>query len=150
MQLDEPFPLEAIAPRVRRVILDEFQGHWPTVHEIAQISDRHWLATPGVGPGTLEAMRRITHPPRQPDDPNPPRLSDAALLDRLGSLRSSGGSRAPEDKNACNGKNRRSLPEPRPGVFRLRRLAFGATRESHKHGTLRSHPHRTRSVVGRA
>jgi hypothetical protein len=76
------------------VILDEFQGHWPTVHEIAQISDRHWLATPGVGPGTLEAMRRITHPPRQPDDANPPRLSDAALLDRPGSLRSSGRSRA--------------------------------------------------------
>jgi hypothetical protein len=95
MQLDEPFPLEAIAPRVRRVILNEFQGRWPTVHEIAQISDRHWLATPGVGPGTLEAMRRVTHPPRQPDDPNPPRLSDAGLLDRLGSSRrSSGGSRA--------------------------------------------------------
>jgi hypothetical protein len=70
MQLDEPFPLEAIAPRVRRVVLNEFQGHWPTVHEIAQISDRHWLATPGVGPGTL------------------------GLLDRPGSLRSSGGSRA--------------------------------------------------------
>jgi hypothetical protein len=95
MQLDEPFPLEAIAPRARRVILNEFQGHWPTVHEIAQISDRHWLATPGVGPGTLEAMRRITHSPRQQDDPNPPRLSDAGLLDRLGfSRRSSGGSRA--------------------------------------------------------
>jgi hypothetical protein len=95
MQLDEPFPLEALAPRVRRVILNEFQGHWPTVHEIAQISDRHWLATPGVGPGTLETMRRITHPPRQPDDPNSPRLSDAGLLDRLGSSRrSSGGSRA--------------------------------------------------------
>jgi hypothetical protein len=93
MQLDEPFPLEALAPRVRRVILNEFQGHWPTVHEIAQISDRHWLATPGVGPGTLETMRRITHPPRQPDDPNSPRLSDAALLDRPGSLRSSRGSR---------------------------------------------------------
>jgi hypothetical protein len=31
MQLDEPFPLEALAPRVRRVILDEFQGRWPTV-----------------------------------------------------------------------------------------------------------------------
>jgi hypothetical protein len=95
MQLDEPFPLEAIAPRVRRVILNEFQGHWPTVHEIAQISDRHWLATPGVGPGTLETMRRITHPPQQPDDPNPPRLSDAGLLDRPGSSRrSSGRSRA--------------------------------------------------------
>ena len=94
MQLDQPFPLEALAPRVRRVILDEFQGHRPTVHEIAQISDRHWLATPGVGPGTLEAMRRITHPPRQPDDPGSPRLSDAALLDRPGSLRTSGGSRA--------------------------------------------------------
>jgi hypothetical protein len=95
MQLDEPFPLEALAPWARRVILDEFQGHWPTVHEIAQISDQHWLATPGVGPGTLEAMRRITHPPHQPDDPNSPRFCDAALLDRLGaSGRSSGGSRA--------------------------------------------------------
>jgi hypothetical protein len=94
MRLDEPFPLEALAPRVRRVILNEFQGHWPTVHEIAQISDRHWLATPGVGPGTLEVMCRITHPPRQPDDPDPPRVSDAALLDRPGSLKSSGGSRA--------------------------------------------------------
>jgi hypothetical protein len=95
MQFEEPFPLEALAPRVRRVILDEFQGLWPTVHKIAQISDRHWLATPGIGPGTLKAMRRITHPPRQPDDPNPPRVSDAALLDRLGaSGRSSGGSRA--------------------------------------------------------
>jgi len=95
MQLDEPFPLEAIAPRVRRVILDEFQGLWPTVHEIAQISDRHWLATPGVGPGTLEAMRRITHRPQQQDAPNPPRVSDAGLLERLGSSRrSSGGSRA--------------------------------------------------------
>jgi hypothetical protein len=95
MQVDEPFPLEAIAPRVRRVILNEFQGHWPTVHEIAQISDRHWLATPGVGPGTLETMRRITHPPQQQDAPNPPRLSDAGLLDRPGSSgRSSGESRA--------------------------------------------------------
>ena len=150
MQLDEPFPLEAIAPRVRRVILDEFQGHWPTVHEIAQISDRHWLATPGVGPGTLEAMRRITHPPRQPDDPNPPRLSDAALLDPAWFFEEFRWIPRTEDKNACNGKNRRSLPEPKPGVFRLRRLAFGATRESHKHGTLHGHPHRTRSVVGRA
>jgi hypothetical protein len=95
MPLDEPFPFEAITPRVRRVILNEAQGRWLTVHEIAQISDRHWLATPGVGPGTLETMRSITHPPRQQDDPDQPRLSDAELLDGLGSCRrSSGGSRA--------------------------------------------------------
>ena len=95
MQLDEPSPLDAVAPQLRRVILGEFQGRWPTVHEIAEISDQHRLASPGVGPGTLEAMRRITHPPHQQDDPGSLRLSDAALLDRLeSSWMRSGGSRA--------------------------------------------------------
>ncbi|WP_262271941.1 hypothetical protein [Microvirga yunnanensis] len=76
MQLDELLPLDAVAPRVRRVILGEYQERWPTVHEIAQIPDRHWLATPGVGPGTLEVLRSITHPPHQQDDLGSPRPSD--------------------------------------------------------------------------
>ena len=60
MQLDERFPLEAIPPRVRGVLLREFQGRQPTVQEIAQILDRHWLATPGVGPSALDKLRSIT------------------------------------------------------------------------------------------
>ena len=83
VQLDEPVPFEAIPPRVRRVILNEFQGRWPSVHEIAQVSNRHWLATPGVGPTVLQQIRSITHLPQQQHDPNLPRLTDAELLDRL-------------------------------------------------------------------
>ena len=83
MQLDEPFPLKAIHPRVRSVLLNEFQGRWPTVREIAQISDRQWLATPGVGPTVLEQIRSIAHAPQQQDDSNLPQLTDAELLDRL-------------------------------------------------------------------
>jgi hypothetical protein len=41
MQQDEAFPLAVIPPRVRRAILREFQGRWPTVQEVAQIPDRH-------------------------------------------------------------------------------------------------------------
>ena len=83
MQLDEPFPLEAIPPRVRRVVLREFQGRQPTVQEIAQISDRHWLATPGVGPTALGKLRSIAHLPQQQNDPCRLRLTDAELLKRL-------------------------------------------------------------------
>ncbi len=82
MQLDEPFPLEPIPPRVARVVLREFQGRWPTVQEIAQISDRQWLATPGVGLSALEKLRSITHSPQQ-NDPGLPWLTDAELLKRL-------------------------------------------------------------------
>ena len=89
MQPDEPFPLEAIPSRVRTVVLREFQGRRPTVQEIAQISDRHWLATPGAGPTALAKLRsithRITHPPQQ-NDPGLPRLTDAELLKQLESL----------------------------------------------------------------
>ena len=83
MQLDEPVPFEAITPRVRRVILNEFQGRWPSVHEIAQVSNRHWLATPGVGPSVLQQIRSITHLPQQQLDSDRPRFTDAELLDRL-------------------------------------------------------------------
>jgi hypothetical protein len=86
MQLDEPFPLEAIHPRVRRVLLNEFQGRWPTVQEVTQISDRQWLATPGVGPTVLEKIQSNLSLQRRQYDNSYPQLTDAELLDRLDTL----------------------------------------------------------------
>ncbi|KFG70924.1 hypothetical protein JH26_01210 [Microvirga sp. BSC39] len=84
MQQDELFPLADIPPRVRRAILREFQGRWPTVQEIAQISDRHWLATPDIGPSSLEKIHSIIQVHRSQTDPfPPPQLINNELLDRL-------------------------------------------------------------------
>jgi hypothetical protein len=84
MQQNEPFPLEAVPPRVRRAILSEFHGRWPTVQEVAQISDRRWLATPDIGPSALETIHSILHPQQcQTDTSSRPQLTDAELLDRL-------------------------------------------------------------------
>ena len=83
MQQDEFFPLDAIPPRVRRAILQEFQGRRPTVQEVAQISDRHWLATPDIGPYTLEKIHKVLRPQLQQGDGASPKMTDAELLDRL-------------------------------------------------------------------
>ncbi|PVE23407.1 hypothetical protein DC522_16245 [Microvirga sp. KLBC 81] len=83
MQQAESFPLEAIPPRVRRAIIREFQGRWPTVQEVAQISDRHWLATPDIGPLALEKIRSILQSQSRRNDNSPPQLIDAEVLDRL-------------------------------------------------------------------
>jgi hypothetical protein len=84
MQQDEFFPLDAIPPRVRRAILHEFQGRWPTVQEVSQISDRHWLATPDIGPSTLEKIHCVLRPQPCQGDSASPHLTDAELLTRLG------------------------------------------------------------------
>jgi len=83
MQQDEIFPLDAIPPRVRRAILHEFQGRLPTVQEVAQISDRHWLATPDIGPSTLEKIHKVLRPQLHQGDGALPKMTDAELLDRL-------------------------------------------------------------------
>jgi hypothetical protein len=83
MQQDEFFPLDAIPPRVRRAILQEFQGRRPTVQEVAQVSDRHWLATPEVGPSTLEKIHEVLQPQPCQGDGALPKMTDAELLDRL-------------------------------------------------------------------
>jgi hypothetical protein len=54
MHLDEPFPLEAIPSRVQHPLLREFKGRCPSLREVDQIPDKHWLATPGIGPAFLE------------------------------------------------------------------------------------------------
>jgi hypothetical protein len=88
MHLDEPFPLEALPSRVRQALLGEFKGRCPSVREVEQLPDKHWLATPGVGPAFLQAIRSITDAARQQEvsdiASNP--LSDAELLRRLEGL----------------------------------------------------------------
>jgi len=84
MQQDELFPLADIPPRVRRAIVREFQGRWPTVQEIAQISDRHWLATPDIGPSSLEKIHSIVQAHQPQTNPfASSQLINDQLLDRL-------------------------------------------------------------------
>ena len=86
MHLDEPFPLQAVSSRLKNAILQEFKGRCPSLREVTEIPDRHWLATPAIGPTHLEKIRSITDPQTQPPQTARPalgRLSDAELLDRL-------------------------------------------------------------------
>jgi hypothetical protein len=86
MQQDEPFPLKAIPPWVRQAIIREFQGRWPTVQEVAQISDSYWLTTPDIGPSALEKIHSTLDVRSHRSDDAPPRWTDAELLDRLARL----------------------------------------------------------------
>ena len=84
MDWNEPFPLNAIPPRVRNTILNEFKGRCPSIREVAEIPDSYWLATPNIGPTFLEQIRRVTDAePEQTSNSSRPRLTDAALLVRL-------------------------------------------------------------------
>jgi hypothetical protein len=88
MHLDEPFPLEAIPSRVGHVLLREFKGLCPSVREVDEIPDKNWLATPGMGPASLQIIRSITNAARQQEvsQATSHRLSDAELLRRLEGL----------------------------------------------------------------
>jgi hypothetical protein len=88
MHLDERFPLEAVPSRVRHALLDEFKGRCPSVREIDQIPDKHWLATPGIGPNVLQTIRSITNAGLEQEVHRltSRRLSDAELLNRLEQL----------------------------------------------------------------
>jgi hypothetical protein len=88
MHLDQPFPLEAVPSRVKHPLLLEFKGRCPSLREVDQIPDKHWLATPGIGPASLEAIRSITHAGRVQSVSHAasPRLSDGALLRHLEGL----------------------------------------------------------------
>ena len=84
MDWDEPFPLNAVPPRVRNTILNEFKGRCPSIREVAEIPDSYWLATPNIGPTFLEQIRSVTDaPPEQTVSPPCPRLTNGELLDRL-------------------------------------------------------------------
>ncbi|NBJ13035.1 hypothetical protein [Microvirga arsenatis] len=84
MLFDSPLPLEAVPQRARRAILEVFDGRWPTVREVARISDKQWLATPGVGATVLSALRQVAPSEHEADNrPCTSRLSDEKLLARL-------------------------------------------------------------------
>jgi hypothetical protein len=85
MDLNEPFPLKIVRPRVRDVLLREFKGRCPSIREVKQIPDEEWLATPGMGPVSLKAVRSITNagPDRTVRCAATFTLSDADLLRRL-------------------------------------------------------------------
>jgi len=84
MRLDEPFPLEAVPPRLKTVILREFRGRCPSIGEVAQIPDRQWLSTPDVGPRSVEVIHDITDAMQQQvTSPLSARWADIELLERL-------------------------------------------------------------------
>jgi hypothetical protein len=85
MSLDEPFPLEALPSRVGYALLLEFKGRCPSLREVDQIPDKHWLTMPGMGPSSLAMVRSIikTRAPQAPCPAASHTLSDAELLKRL-------------------------------------------------------------------
>jgi len=84
MLVDQSLPSEAVPQRARRAILEVFDGRWPTVREVAQISDKQWLATPGIGTTVLQALRQVAPCEHKADNlPCASRLSDDKLLARL-------------------------------------------------------------------
>jgi hypothetical protein len=107
MQLDEPFPLEAVPSRVRHAFLREFKGRCPSLREVDEITDKDWLATPGIGSTSLETIRSITNARRQQaaTHTDGPMLSDAELLRRLDRLQ--------EDLRCLEAHLRRQTPTGR-------------------------------------
>ncbi|WP_210252239.1 hypothetical protein, partial [Microvirga tunisiensis] len=60
MDWDEPFPLNAVPPRVRNTILLEFKGRCPSLREVAEIPDSYWLETPNICSATRECVSKAT------------------------------------------------------------------------------------------
>ena len=84
MNLDDPFPLELVSARVRTAVLREFQGRCPSIREMMRISDKHWLATPGIGETALEDIRSVIDDgSSRKGSSSPTTMSDAELLKRL-------------------------------------------------------------------
>jgi hypothetical protein len=77
MRLDEPFPLEAVPPRLQNAILNQFQGRCPSIGEVARIPDKQWLSTPELGQRSVEIIHDITDAVRQ----KATRALDARLTD---------------------------------------------------------------------
>ena len=87
MNMGDTFPLFAVPGRIRTVILQEFQGRCPTVQEIAQRSDKEWLAVPGVGLSALKIIRSVTVvQPVNEEASLSTSMSDDEMLDRLMSI----------------------------------------------------------------
>jgi hypothetical protein len=108
MSLDEPFPLEAVPSRVGYALLLEFKGRCPSLREVDQIPDKHWLTMPGMGPASLKMVRNIieAQAPQTPSHAATDNLSDAEVLRRLEQLQ--------EDLHRLEAHIRRRLHGQRP------------------------------------
>jgi len=85
--MGDAFPLQTVPGRIRTAILHEFQGRCPTMQEVAQLSNKQWLAVPGIGPSALETLRSVTFDPQPTAEASPSAsISDGELLDRLTSI----------------------------------------------------------------
>jgi hypothetical protein len=87
MNTGDAFPLFAVPGRIRTAILQEFQGRCPAVQEVAQRSDRQWLAVPGVGLSALRTIRSVAVVQSVTEEASLSiSMSDDELLDRLTSI----------------------------------------------------------------
>ena len=83
MQLDDPFPVEHLPDQLSQAVLEEFQGHRPTIREVACIPDAEWLKCPSIGPARLAQLRSVTKGVSGQVEPSPlARWTDARLLER--------------------------------------------------------------------
>jgi hypothetical protein len=81
------YPIHRLPPKIRRSVLQEFEGRCPTVLDVACIPDTDWLKTPDIGPGALALLRSLTPGiRRQVGIPSLAGLSDADLLAQSKSL----------------------------------------------------------------
>lgn len=89
MQPNDPFPLERCSLRLRKVILEVFQGRCPTLQEVFSIPPKQWLKVPGMGSTLLKemeaSMRRYQSGTKRR---RPERITDAELIVRLERLES--------------------------------------------------------------
>ena len=84
MNLDDPFPLELVSSRVRAAVLHEFQGRCPSIREMMRISNKQWLATPGIGETALGDIRSVVDDrSSREESSSSTAMSDAELLKRL-------------------------------------------------------------------
>jgi hypothetical protein len=84
MNLDDPFPLEAVSSRVRAAVLCEFEGRCPSIREMTHIPDKHWLATPGISRTALGEIRSVADDQRSsPSVSSSAQMTDAELLECL-------------------------------------------------------------------
>jgi hypothetical protein len=87
MNLDDPFPLELVSSRVRTAVLHEFQGRCPSIREMMRISDKNWLATPGIGEAALEDIRSVVDARSSSEESSSSTaMSDAELLKRFANV----------------------------------------------------------------
>ncbi len=87
MNKHDPFPIDRLSPRIRKAVLDEFNGRCPTVLEVARIPDTDWLKAPDIGPSTVATLRSLTPGMRRKAGiPTLANLSDAQLLAQSKSL----------------------------------------------------------------